>query len=103
VPVISARFHKGLAQVIVRMVEKLSGEGAPAEGLRTVALSGGVFQNRLLLEQVGTRLARAGFTVLTHRVLPANDGGLSLGQAVVAAARALAAKGEPANPGGSQM
>lgn len=89
-PVISARFHKGLAQAAVRMVEKLCGEGAPAEGLRTVALSGGVFQNRLLLEQVSTRLSQAGFRVLTQRAVPANDGGLSLGQAAVTAARAMA-------------
>jgi len=50
-------------------------------------LSGGVFQNRILLEQVAGRLGAAGLRVLSHRQVPANDGGLSLGQAVVAAAR----------------
>ena len=55
-----------------------------------VALSGGVFQNRILLEQVAGRLAAVGLRVLSHRQVPANDGGLSLGQAVVAAARRLA-------------
>lgn len=90
VPVIAARFHKGLAQAIARMVEKLGGEGAPAEGLRTVALSGGVFQNRTLAEQVKRRLESVGFTVLMHRHVPTNDGGLSLGQAAIAAARAMA-------------
>ena len=89
--VVSARFHKGLAISITRMVDKLSRHESPDMPVRTVALSGGVFQNRILLEQVITRLEDLGFTVLTHRVLPANDGGLSLGQAVVAAARALAA------------
>jgi hydrogenase maturation protein HypF len=89
IPVIAARFHKGLANVIARMVEKLSRDENSPEPLRTVALSGGVFQNRVLLEQVTVRLATKGFRVLTHRQVPANDGGLALGQAVVAAARAL--------------
>jgi hydrogenase maturation protein HypF len=88
-PVISARFHKGLALAIVRMVEQVSvGAGGEAPP-RTVALSGGVFQNRVLFEQVETRLARLGFRVLSHAQVPANDGGLALGQAVIAAARAL--------------
>lgn len=88
-PVISARFHKGLAIVIARMVEKLSRYESGEEPVRTVALSGGVFQNRVLLEQVVMRLEGLGFRVLTHRHVPANDGGLALGQAAVAAARSL--------------
>jgi hydrogenase maturation protein HypF len=87
--VISARFHKGLAIVIARMAGKLSRHESPGESIKTVALSGGVFQNRVLLEQVVRRLQADGFDVLTHRQLPANDGGISLGQAAVAAARAL--------------
>jgi hydrogenase maturation protein HypF len=55
-------------------------------GLTTVALSGGVSQN-MLLRQVVTRLEARGFGVLTHSRVPCNDGGISLGQAVVAAAR----------------
>jgi hydrogenase maturation protein HypF len=89
VPVIAARFHKGLAIVMVDMLKTLGGEAHREQPLNTVALSGGVFQNRVLLEQVVTRLERSGFTVLTHRRLPANDGGLAFGQAVIAAARAL--------------
>jgi hydrogenase maturation protein HypF len=49
-----------------------------------VGLSGGVFQNRLLLKPATAALKREGFEVLTHRLVPANDGGVSLGQAVVA-------------------
>lgn len=87
--VISARFHKGLAIIIARMVDKLSRHENPDEPIKTVALSGGVFQNRVLLEQVMKRLQDGGFSVLTHRVVPANDGGISLGQAAIAAAQAL--------------
>ena len=90
VPVIAARFHKGLAIVIARMVEKLSRHESGDEPIRTVALSGGVFQNRVLLEQVVGRLEALDFRVLSHRQVPANDGGLALGQAVVAAARSIA-------------
>ena len=88
-PIIAARFHKGLAIVIARMLDKLSRHESPDEPIKTVALSGGVFQNRVLLEQVVRRLEADGFRVLTHSIVPANDGGLSLGQAVVAAARTL--------------
>lgn len=90
VPVISARFHKGLAMVITRMVETLSGRDGGSASTGTVALSGGVFQNRILLEQVTMRLQALGFHVLSHRQLPANDGGLALGQATIAAALSLA-------------
>jgi hydrogenase maturation protein HypF len=55
-------------------------------GLGTVALSGGVWQNLLLLESTEYALEGAGFRVLVHHQVPANDGGLSLGQAAVAAA-----------------
>ncbi|MGN2392163.1 carbamoyltransferase HypF [Pelomicrobium sp. G1] len=89
VPVIAARFHKGLAMVIARMVDTLSREAGGDQPVRTVALSGGVFQNRVLLEQVTARLKAIGFEVLTHRHVPPNDGGLALGQAAVAAARSL--------------
>lgn len=86
-PVIAARFHKGLAIAIVRMVECLADLFSGSVDARGVALSGGVFQNRILFEQVAGRLGMAGFRVLTHRQVPANDGGLALGQAVVAGAQ----------------
>jgi hydrogenase maturation protein HypF len=81
--VISARFHRGLAAAVARACVEL-GEAA---GLTTVALSGGVWQNLLLLEHTVAALQAADFTVLVHRQVPANDGGLALGQAAVAAAR----------------
>ncbi|MCW2744021.1 MAG: carbamoyltransferase HypF [Mycobacterium sp.] len=81
-PVIAARFHTALADAVLAICDRLRA----AHGLATVALSGGVFQNALLLCRCLDRLEGAGFTVLTHRQVPPNDGGLSLGQAAVAAA-----------------
>jgi hydrogenase maturation protein HypF len=81
--VIAARFHRGVAAAIAGVCTAL----AERSGLGTVALSGGVFQNLLLLGQVVDRLEESGFRVLTHARVPPNDGGISLGQAVVAGAR----------------
>ena len=82
-PVIAARFHHGVAALIeagcLAMRDRY--------GLGTVALSGGVFQNSLLLRGTVSRLEARGFRVLLHSRVPCNDGGISLGQAVVAAAR----------------
>jgi len=93
VPVIAARFHKGLAKAICAMVCKLSG-GLPdcAVARRRVALSGGCFQNKVLLEETLRRLSNQGFEVMTHKFVPANDGGLALGQAAIAAARTIQTK-----------
>jgi hydrogenase maturation protein HypF len=82
-PVIAARFHNGVAAAISRVCAELRDR----TGLGTVALSGGVFQNLLLTERVAGQLADRGFRVLVHHRVPCNDGGISLGQAVVAAAR----------------
>jgi hydrogenase maturation protein HypF len=84
-PVMAAKFHKGLANAIVEMVKHLSQENLISQ----VALTGGVFQNCILLEQVTKRLQTLGIKVLTHSLVPANDGGLSLGQAVIAAAQLI--------------
>jgi hydrogenase maturation protein HypF len=88
-PIIAARFHKGLAKAIAQMIDLLSQYECGDARVKTVALSGGVFQNKILLEQVITRLARLEFNVLTHRLTPVNDGGLALGQAAIAAARSV--------------
>ena len=74
---IAVRFHVGLAEGIVRV--------AQAAGLPRVVLTGGCFQNGLLLSLARQRLEEAGFAVYSHSLVPPNDGGLSLGQAVVAA------------------
>lgn len=86
VGIISARFHKGLAKIINEMALNIT-QSNEGYGIRTIALSGGVFQNKALYEQVIARLRENGYQVLTHHRLPANDGGLSYGQAVIAAAR----------------
>ncbi len=85
-PVIAARFHNGVVDAVVRACLSLRDD----TGLADVALSGGVFQNLLLLTRVVDRLSVNGFRVLTHSRVPTNDGGISLGQAAVAAARARA-------------
>ncbi len=80
---IAARFHAGFAAAIVDLAVTLAGR----HGLGTVALSGGVMQNRILLESIDVSLREAGLCVLIQRQAPANDGGLALGQACIAAAR----------------
>jgi hydrogenase maturation protein HypF len=94
VGVMAARFHRGLASSIVRMVEKVAARIDVAP-LPPVALSGGVFQNRVLFERVCAGLEAKGFHVLTHDQVPCNDGGLALGQAVIAAARLLQTAARP--------
>lgn len=88
VPVLAARFHNALADLVLDVCQRLRDQHA----LHTVALSGGVFQNALLVTRCLERLESQGFTVLTHRQVPCNDGGISLGQAAVATSR-LRARG----------
>ena len=93
VPAMAARFHKGLARAIVAMATKLAGrdhDGGPR--FDTVALSGGCLQNRILFEEVVRRLKQENFVVLTHAQVPANDGGLALGQAAIGAAHLIDVK-----------
>ncbi|MBK5932135.1 carbamoyltransferase HypF [Halochromatium salexigens] len=78
---IAARFHAGLAETVA----ELAARAAQRHGLETVALSGGVFQNRTLFEATLKALRARGLQVLTHTRVPANDGGLALGQAAIAA------------------
>jgi hydrogenase maturation protein HypF len=88
--IMSARFHKGLAKAIVAMTKKLARQhDMSALRFTTVALSGGCFQNCILLEEVSQRLKLEGFKVLSHAQVPANDGGLALGQAAIGAAHLI--------------
>tara|TARA_R110002049_G_scaffold307767_2_gene509393 strand:+ start:272 stop:2020 length:1749 start_codon:yes stop_codon:yes gene_type:complete len=80
--VMSARFHRGLANAIVAMALRLTKDTT----IDTVALSGGCFQNATLFQLVHRALEAEGLTVLSHSQYPANDGGISLGQAVIALA-----------------
>ena len=83
--IIAAKFHRSLAKAIVEMVKHLSQENL----IDRVVLTGGVFQNCILLEQVIKGLQALEINVLTHSLVPPNDGGISLGQAVIAAAHNL--------------
>ena len=80
IPTISARFHNGVAEMVRSVVGQLSDQ----YGLSQVALSGGVWQNMVLLQKTISLLERDGFKVYLHTQVPANDGGLALGQAVIA-------------------
>jgi len=80
---IGGRFHGSVAAMVVRVCQRLR----VMEGIDRVCLSGGVFQNRLLLEKTVVALEEQGFRVHVHEKVPANDGGISLGQAVVGASR----------------
>jgi hydrogenase maturation protein HypF len=88
---IAARFHNGLVDAIVALVQALARQrhAVSAPVFDTVALSGGCWQNKILLEATLQRLAACGYRCLSHARVPANDGGLALGQAAVAAARHL--------------
>jgi len=80
-PVLSARFHNSVVQMIVDVCKTIQQK----EGVNTAALSGGVWQNRYLLERSCQALEKAGFKVLIHHQVPANDGCIALGQAIIAA------------------
>ncbi len=85
--VVAARFHNGLADVVAGALDVVRGNA----GLSTVALSGGVFQNVVLLTRLTDALTARGFRVLVPHRVPPNDAGISFGQAAVAAARDRAA------------
>jgi hydrogenase maturation protein HypF len=83
---ISAQFHQGLMQTITELAVNICQERPE---IRAVTLSGGVFQNAILFKGVLERLEKQGIKVLSHSRVPTNDGGLSLGQAAIGAAKLL--------------
>lgn len=83
VAAIAGRFHTTISELLLAACLEVRADS----GLKIVALSGGVFQNRLLTGRLVQRLAESGFQTFLNRLVPPNDGGLSLGQAAVAAAR----------------
>lgn len=84
--IISTRFHLGLVDAIVAMVKAI-GKNNKLVKINTIVLSGGVFQNKILLENTYKQLTQLKFKVITHSQIPANDGGIALGQAVIALAQ----------------
>ncbi|AFY99570.1 carbamoyltransferase HypF [Calothrix sp. PCC 6303] len=82
---IASKFHQTLILVLVKVIENLR----KCYSINQVALTGGVFQNSILLQQVTKHLKKSNIHVLTHSLIPSNDGSLSLGQAVIAAARSI--------------
>ena len=84
--VIAAKFHLGLARAIASLVEHICSNNRDVE-IKQVALTGGVFQNQILLNQVRVHLEAMNLQVLTHSQVPSNDGGISLGQAAISVAQ----------------
>ncbi|HEV7374540.1 MAG TPA: carbamoyltransferase HypF [Pyrinomonadaceae bacterium] len=85
---VSAKFHLGVARLIAEIARRVRTEGS----YNRVVLSGGVFQNMLVLEATRRILKRDGFEVFTHKRVPPNDGGISLGQAAIVNARLAAGR-----------
>lgn len=83
-PIISAKFHNTLVEALTAMARA----ARERTGLETVALSGGVFCNRYLVNRLVKRLEKDGFAVFFNRDVPSNDGGIALGQAAIAASMA---------------
>ena len=80
IPLISVKFHNTISMIINEVADKMRS----VYSLDKVVLSGGVFQNKYLLEKSVTKLREKGFNVYVHRLVPSNDGGISLGQLAVA-------------------
>lgn len=78
---ISLKFHNTMVEIILSIVKSIS----DTSGLKKVVLSGGTFQNKYMLEKTETKLRMEGFEVFVNEKIPCNDGGIALGQLVIAA------------------
>lgn len=78
--VISRKFHNTMIKIFTQVAIQISKD----TGINDVVLSGGVFQNRILLSGVNAALEKNGLSVFSHEQIPTNDGGISLGQAMIA-------------------
>jgi len=83
--VISSRFHNTIAAIVIDLALSLRKQ----YGINTIALSGGVWQNTVLLNKTIHQLKAANFNPLIHHKIPPNDGGISLGQAIIAAMKVI--------------
>ena len=87
--VIALRFHRGLAQGLQQLVLHLQTNRTDCGQIRQIVLSGGVFQNELLAQMLETEFQKRDLSVFRPAKIPCNDGGISMGQAIITAARIL--------------
>jgi hydrogenase maturation protein HypF len=90
---LAAGFH----QAVIDATARAARHCADSAGIRTIGLTGGVFANRILLQGLRKSLTQSGYEVLTHRIVPCNDGGLALGQATIAVAQRANLKAQERN------
>jgi hydrogenase maturation protein HypF len=90
---LAAGFH----QAVIDATARAARHCADSAGIRTIGLTGGVFANRILLQGLRKSLTQSGYEVLTHRIVPCNDGGLALGQATIAVAHRANLKAQERN------
>ncbi len=83
--IIAAKFHQGLINIIVKLITSIKNKSE----VNQIVLTGGVFQNCILLERLQQQLEALEIKVITHNLVPTNDGGISLGQAAISAARMI--------------
>jgi hydrogenase maturation protein HypF len=88
VSTIAGKFHNAITDAVLAVSQIVRNQ----YGINEVALSGGVWQNMLLLESCIKRLSNAGFTIFIHQQVPPNDGGLALGQAIIAGKLSISEK-----------
>jgi hydrogenase maturation protein HypF len=92
-----AELAAGFHQAVIDATARAARHCADSAGIQTIGLTGGVFANRILLQGLRKSLTQSGYEVLTHRIVPCNDGGLALGQATIAVAQRANLKAQERN------